>query len=94
MGVGVVVMSVADVPVPVPVPALLVLFFCCSRYSIVAFGMEKGESESKTVLLFGFDMEVFAVVVPYAYEPSRFSPFPKEDCASYTQMAGNLRMEV
>jgi hypothetical protein len=48
--------------------------------------MEIGKKVSKTGL-FGFDTEVFAVVVPYAYEPSRFSPFLKEDCAPYTQMA-------
>jgi hypothetical protein len=47
---------------------------------------------SKTVL-FGFDMEVFAVGVPYAYEPSRFSPFLKEIlCLVYTD--GNLRIEI
>jgi hypothetical protein len=35
-------------------------------------------------------MEGFGVVVPYAYEFSRFSPFLKQDCAD----DGNLRIEV
>lgn len=77
-GVGVVPVSVLDVP------ELLVVFFCCvcvNRCGWVKVGMGKKKSKSeqgKTVFSFGFDMEVFAVGVPNAYEPWRFSPFPNK----------------
>lgn len=54
--------------------------------------MDEWKRVSKTVLS-GFDMEVFAVGVPYAYEPSRFSPFLKERlCLVHAD--GNPRIEI
>ena len=44
--------------------------------------MEKGKGEQELLFYFGFDMEILAVGVPYAYGSSRFSPFLNEDCAS------------
>jgi hypothetical protein len=79
VGVGVVV-SVVDVPVP----ALLVFFCWCGSGYSSRQQLWNGKGLARQ---FYFVMEVFAVVVPYAYEPSRFSPFLKEDCASYTRMA-------